>query len=95
MGRANQLISTVFVGNFMLARTPSNMPSIIYNIYFADSVQQELKMFYNNLNSEEKAQLKKFAKMSAANFSFTDIEFFDTLKVMITTFETFSEKKFA
>ncbi|EFO27031.2 hypothetical protein LOAG_01451 [Loa loa] len=31
-------------------------------------------MFYTNLNEEEKAQLKKFAKTSASNFSLTDNE---------------------
>ncbi|VDP13032.1 unnamed protein product [Onchocerca flexuosa] len=45
------------------------------------SVQHELNVFYNNLTAEEKMQLKKFAKISAANFSLTDTEFLDGLKI--------------
>nr|CRZ25672.1 Bm10850 [Brugia malayi] len=45
-----------------------------------ESVQYELRTFYSSLNEEEKAQLKKFAKASATNFSFTDVQFLDNLK---------------
>lgn len=48
---------------------------------FSDSVQQEVRKFYSSLNVEEKAQLKNFAKTSAANFSLTDSQFMDGLKV--------------
>ncbi|VDM19435.1 unnamed protein product [Wuchereria bancrofti] len=45
-----------------------------------ESVQYELRNFYSSLNEEEKAQLKKFAKASATNFSFTNVQFLDSLK---------------
>lgn len=47
---------------------------------YEESVQYELRTFYSSLNEEEKAQLKKFAKASATNFSFTDVQFLDNLK---------------
>ncbi|CAG9539109.1 unnamed protein product [Cercopithifilaria johnstoni] len=47
---------------------------------FADSIQNELKTFYSNLNDEEKIQLIKLAQTSAEKFSLTDNEFLDSLK---------------
>lgn len=50
------------------------------NVAESDSVLKEVKIFYDSLNAEEKAKLRKFAKTNAANFSLTDPQFMDGIK---------------